>query len=129
MLQCTAVRRLPARQTLSQILAADDPPDDLAGVASGYAVCELGAHAEGEHAAHMWDSPEPECAVWFLWSDTGHRFATLTWCDAECKGDACGLHAEHPSAHLWDVVDPTTEALAHDLAAHPECWGFPPSGF
>ncbi|WP_143052450.1 hypothetical protein [Streptomyces sp. cf386] len=115
---------MPARETLAQILSAADPPEDPAQFASGYAVCELGEHHRGEHADHLWDCDNPDQAVWFLWTETKHRFVTLRWCPAEqANGDACGLYTDHPQDHTWNVIDPTQEAMKADIAAHPERWG------
>ncbi|MEU8989954.1 hypothetical protein AB0C98_26585 [Streptomyces sp. NPDC048558] len=117
------MRRLPARETIAQIITADDPPAHPARFASGYAVCELGDGHGGEHADHLWDCANPDEAVWFLWSETDHQFVTFSWCpDERANGDACGLYAEHPPEHSWDVVDPTQEALKQDVTAHPERW-------
>ncbi|MEV7278129.1 hypothetical protein [Streptomyces sp. NPDC093111] len=105
-----------------------DYPDHVAGE---MAMCELGEKHPGAHADHLWDigdSPETFRCVWLQWDDHEHTIASLPHCEAyeAVPERVCGLYADHPAEHSWDVVDPTREALRADIIANPERYGLPP---
>ncbi|MGW7352994.1 hypothetical protein [Streptomyces sp. NPDC054784] len=130
MLQCTAVRQLPFRETLAQILTCEDPPDRPVLLAAGHALCELAERHDADHAHHLWEHLSPDHALWFRWNDTAHRFQSLPWCTALRGGDeTCGLHADHPPPHSWDVHDPSRDAVLDEITSDPERWGLPPDPF
>ncbi|MFD5031300.1 hypothetical protein ACFVWX_31885 [Streptomyces sp. NPDC058220] len=109
-----------------ELLMSGNPPAELMEAVATHAVCELGEGHGGEHADHVWDEDERGGAMWFLWTDSAHRFAVLRWCEtlAADPDEACTVFAEHPSAHSWAVVDPVREALWADVERHPERWEF-----
>ncbi|RLL68065.1 hypothetical protein [Streptomyces sp. Z26] len=44
------------------------------------------------------------------------------------RGDdeTCGLYADHPPPHSWDVHDPSRDAVLDEITTDPERWGLPP---
>ncbi|MFJ4685483.1 hypothetical protein [Streptomyces sp. NPDC088789] len=122
MLQCTAVRRLPARETVQQIFAAHEGPVHAAQFAAGHALCELAEGHEGRHAAFLWDCADLDAGRWLLWDVEGFEFVTLTWCAVPRQDRICELYARHPSVHSWAVTDPTRDELAAQVDAHPDRW-------
>ncbi|MFJ4963585.1 hypothetical protein ACIP6P_14240 [Streptomyces sp. NPDC088729] len=106
---CTAVVLLPPPQRVARLMAAlGCPPPE-----AGYVLCELAENHDGDHAALLWEEDAKRLAFWACWNDRGTRLAGLAWCGVldGAGEDACGLYAGHPSAHDWDIVDPTLEAL------------------
>ncbi|MDT0489133.1 hypothetical protein RM717_01265 [Streptomyces griseus] len=83
-----------------------------------HVLCELGEDHGDDHADMVWDEGgRPGSAVWARWNGRDVKLASLPWCPAlTAEEDACGLFADHPSAHTWDVTDPTLEALRQELA-------------
>lgn len=79
------------------------------------AFCELGEGHDEDHAdlISIEDPTGPDRAVWARWKQGTARLASLDWCQTENhKEDACGLFADHPAAHGWDVRDLLKEAQA-----------------
>ncbi|MGA6168776.1 hypothetical protein ACPEIF_00765 [Streptomyces sp. NPDC012600] len=110
--KCTAVARF-------------DPPDRVVALFASvhrlearHLLCELGEDHGDDHAAMLWDEGgRPGSAVWARWAGKNLRLASLGWCSALTPDEeACGLFGGHPSAHAWDVTDPTLEALRQELA-------------
>ncbi|MFE2296339.1 hypothetical protein [Streptomyces sp. NPDC059452] len=85
---------------------------------SRYVLCELGEDHDDDHAGMVWDEGgRPGSAVWARWNRQDVKLASLFWCPAlTAEENACGLFADHSSAHAWDVTDPTLEALKQELA-------------
>ncbi|MDT0488912.1 hypothetical protein ACPEIF_12725 [Streptomyces sp. NPDC012600] len=112
--QCTSVMAMTAPDRIVALYAA------VGQMKFGHVLCELGEDHNNDHAAMLWDEGgRPGGAVWTQWDDRGVRIAALAWCPALTpKEEACGLFADHPSAHAWDVIDPTKEALSRELAKH-----------
>ncbi|WP_097982659.1 hypothetical protein [Streptomyces sp. f150] len=116
--QCTAVTLLPPPEFVLRLAAADGGSRPEAG----HLLCELAADHDGDHAMALWDDDTNRTAVWARWRGERATLAELAWCGAvEPRGEnACGLFAGHPSAHDWDVTDPTLAAVDAALAgAHP----------
>ncbi|MEV7165693.1 hypothetical protein AB0N79_23650 [Streptomyces microflavus] len=106
--QCTAMALLPPPDHVVRLAAPGHLPE------AGYVLCELGDDHEEDHATLLWDDDANREGIWVRWNETRARLAGLAWCtaiDARSE-DACGLFAGHPSAHDWDVLDPTLEAVA-----------------
>ncbi|MFE2292841.1 hypothetical protein [Streptomyces sp. NPDC059452] len=110
--KCTAVARF-------------DPPDRVVAffasvhrLESRHLLCELGEDHSDDHAAMLWDEGgRPGSAVWARWAGKNMRLASLDWCTALTSNEeACGLFGGHPSAHTWDVTDPSLEAWRRALA-------------
>lgn len=127
MSQCTAVALLPPPEHVVRYAVPGEPPE------AGYVLCELAEHHTGEHAALLWDVDASREGVWVRWHGSGGcssgggsgeraRLAGLAWCAAvdARSGDACGLFAGHPSAHDFDVVDPTLVEMDAHLDGHPD---------
>ncbi|MFD4589963.1 hypothetical protein [Streptomyces rubiginosohelvolus] len=112
--QCTAVTLLPPPDFVLRLAAADGGSRPEAG----HLLCELAADHDGDHAMALWDDDTNRTAVWARWRGERATLAELAWCGAvEDRGeDACGLFAGHPSAHDWDVTDPTLAAVDAVLA-------------
>ncbi|MFJ3575154.1 hypothetical protein [Streptomyces rubiginosohelvolus] len=112
--QCTAVTLLPPPDFVLRLAAADcgSRPE------AGHLLCELAADHDGDHAMALWDDDTNRTAVWARWSGERATLAERAWCGAvEPRGeDACGMFAGHPSAHDWDVTDPTLAAVDAVLA-------------
>ncbi|MFJ1592037.1 hypothetical protein ACIOD0_17560 [Kitasatospora albolonga] len=101
------------------------PPDHVSSLftpvhrlEARHVLCELGEDHDDDHAGMVRDEGgRPGSAVWARWDERGVRLASLSWCPAlTAEEDACGLFANHPSAHTWDVTDPTVEALKREVA-------------
>ncbi|MET9975852.1 hypothetical protein ACFYOI_00255 [Streptomyces microflavus] len=118
--QCTAVALLP-------------PPDHVVAPSvpghrpeAGHVLCELGERHDDDHAAMLWDEGgRPGSAVRVRWKGSGSaRLTPLPRCPAlDTRDEACGLFAAHPSAHSWDVTDPTVEAITREPARrHPHLY-------
>ncbi len=112
--QCTAVALLPPPDFVLRLAAADGGSRPEAG----HLLCELAADHDGDHAMALWDDDTNRTAVWARWRGERATLAELAWCGAvEPRGeDACGLFSGHPSAHDWDVTDPTLAAVDAVLA-------------
>ncbi|MFJ9318589.1 hypothetical protein [Streptomyces globisporus] len=116
--QCTAVALLPPPEHVLALAAPPHRPE------AGHVLCELGEDHDETHAAMLWDEGgRPGSAVWVQWDAEHARLLPLPWCparDPRNADNACGLFAEHPSGHGWEVTDPTDEAITQDLARrHP----------
>lgn len=131
-LKCTGMIPLPVAQVLFGMQLVGAPIECLAVFPEGFALCELGAHEDedSDHAVFVWETTNIDQGLWFWWNDTESKLAIAPWCGQSSasgvSGSACHLFAQHPSAHSWDVHDPTHEALKADLFANPEKYGFPP---
>ncbi|MFJ9107242.1 hypothetical protein [Streptomyces sp. NPDC102283] len=115
--QCTAVTLLPPPEFLIRLAAPGGSRPE-----AGYLFCELAAEHGGSHATALWDNDANRTAVWARWSGERATPAELAWCRAiDPRGEgACGLFVGHPSAHGWDIVDPTLAAVDAVLAqGHP----------
>ncbi|MFG3408220.1 hypothetical protein [Streptomyces sp. NPDC048142] len=115
--QCTAVTLLPPPEFVVRLAAPGGSRPE-----AGHLLCELGADHDGDHATVLWEDDANRVAVWARWSGSRATSAALAWCGAVApRGeDACGLYAGHPSAHDWDIVDPTLAAVDAVLAReHP----------
>lgn len=121
--QCTAVALLPPPEHVVRRAVPGEPPE------AGYVLCELAERHTGEHAALLWDVDASREGVWVRWHGSGERarLAGLAWCTATDarSGDACGLFTGHPSAHDFDVVDPTLVETDAHLDGHPDPAGGP----
>ncbi|MFB6909158.1 hypothetical protein ACFCWB_33265 [Streptomyces bacillaris] len=93
---------------------------------AGHVLCELGEEHDGDHATMLWDEDAgPGGAAWARWNGRGVQIASLDWCPEAATGkeNACGLFADHPAAHGWEVTDPTREAISRELAkGHPDLY-------
>ncbi|MFJ4572782.1 hypothetical protein ACIP4W_15395 [Streptomyces sp. NPDC088846] len=107
--QCTAIAKLhPPEDVANQI-----PPGHSAH--SGHILCELGEGHDDDHAQMLWD--DADNAVWVRWNNRKATLTQVPWCPVlDSRGDACGMFADHPAGHSWDVTDPTWEALRAVLA-------------
>ncbi|MFJ6615262.1 hypothetical protein ACIQPT_33865 [Streptomyces sp. NPDC091289] len=121
---CTAVALLPPPEFVVRLAGPGAPPE------AGHVLCELGEDHDGLHTALLWDEDVNKEAVWVRWNGCGAAgLVALPWCGVpDARGeDACGLFAGHPSAHDWNVMDPTLAAVDAVLAAeHPRL--FPQEG-
>ncbi|MGZ2360692.1 hypothetical protein LRE75_29105 [Streptomyces sp. 372A] len=128
MLKCTGLCPLPVEDVLLGMRQVGAPTECLAAFPEGYALCELGEH-EGDHATFVWETNSVTHGLWFVWNAAKCQLTITPWCAQEHRpdgwGSACHFFAEHPSAHSWAVRDPTQEALAADMDAHPENYGLP----
>lgn len=115
--QCTAVALLPPPDHLVALAPAGHRPE------AGHVLCELGEEHDDQHAAMLWDEGgRPGSAVWVRWKGSGlAKLMPLAWCPVrDPRNQACELFAAHPSAHSWDIADPTDEAITLVLARqHP----------
>ncbi|MFD0042350.1 hypothetical protein ACFVIZ_32450 [Streptomyces anulatus] len=114
---CTAVTLLPPPELLIRLAAPGGSRPE-----AGHLLCELADGHEGGHAMVLWEHDANHVAVWVRWNEDRATLAELPWCGTpDARGeDACGLFAGHPSAHDWDVVDPTLAEVDAVLAgAHP----------
>ncbi|WP_103531138.1 hypothetical protein [Streptomyces sp. SM11] len=114
--ECTAVALLPPPEILIRLAAPGSLPE------AGHVLCELADGHENDHAMVLWEDDANRVAVWARWSEGRATLAELPWCGTlDARGeDACGLFAGHPSAHAWDIVDPTLAAVDAELAReHP----------
>ncbi|WP_411083217.1 hypothetical protein [Streptomyces sp. cmx-18-6] len=115
--QCTAVALLPPPDHVIALSIPGHRPEP------GYVLCELGEdHEGGDHAAMLWDVRDrPESAVWVRWDAGRARLTRLLWCPTlDSRREACGLFAQHPSGHSWEVTDPVHEAITLALVEqHP----------
>ncbi|MFH9688669.1 hypothetical protein ACH4RG_07645 [Streptomyces sp. NPDC021019] len=112
--QCTAVALLPPPEFLIRFAAPGGSRPE-----AGHLLCELAADHEGDdHAMALWDDDANRTAVWARWSGERAALSELAWCGAidPRDEDACGLFADHPAAHDWDIVDPTLAAVDAVLA-------------
>ncbi|MYR95555.1 MULTISPECIES: hypothetical protein [unclassified Streptomyces] len=110
--QCTAVALLPPPDHLIALSPAGHRPE------AGHVLCELGEEHDDQHAAMLWDEGgRPGSAVWVRWKGSGlAKLVPLPWCPAlDPSNEACELFAAHPSAHSWDIKDPTDEAITRIL--------------
>ncbi|MEE1930369.1 hypothetical protein V1J52_19650 [Streptomyces sp. TRM 70351] len=109
--QCTATALLSPPEGVTRLATPDQP------VRPAYVLCELGEGHDHDHAQMLWEDDVDDGAVWVRWKEDRATFAELRWCpELTPAGDGCGLFTDHPSAHGWDVVDPTREALVAELA-------------
>lgn len=116
--RCPAVALLP-------------PPADVVRAATAPARpalrlrCELAEHHPDEHADLLWDDDRLGGALWVRWTDSRMYRVVLFWCThTDELGDACGLFADHPPGHSWEIID-TTEEASPEL---PPQRGVPDSG-
>ncbi|MGW8985945.1 hypothetical protein ACWGQ9_25200 [Streptomyces parvus] len=107
--QCTAVTLLPPPDFVLRLAAVGGGSRPEAG----HLLCELAADHDGDHAMALWDNDTNRTVVWARWRGEWATLAELAWCGVvDPRGeDACGLFAGHPSAHDWDIVDPTLAAV------------------
>ncbi|WP_415956382.1 hypothetical protein [Streptomyces sp. 021-4] len=108
--QCTGMAVLAPPDYLAELAGPDDPAHPE------LVLCELGEDHDDDHARLLWDE-DPHGAVWVRWNERRAVLSgVLPWCPEEQTGtgEACGLFADHPSAHAWDVVDPTMKAVADE---------------
>ncbi|MYR97519.1 MULTISPECIES: hypothetical protein [unclassified Streptomyces] len=110
--QCTAIALLEPPPHVVALFAP------VRRLEPGHVLCELGEGHDDDHAAMLWDEGGlPGSAVWARWAGRSVRLASLDWCGGTTPAyGACGLFAGHPSAHGWDVTDPTGQAIAEVLA-------------
>ncbi|WP_411084308.1 hypothetical protein [Streptomyces sp. cmx-18-6] len=115
--QCTGIMLTTAPAHIITLLAV------VRELRAGHALCELGEKHDGDHATMLWDEDAgPGGAVWARWDDRGVRITSLDRCPGVTADEenACGLFADHPAAHGWEVTDPTKEAISRELARnHP----------
>ncbi|MYU00472.1 MULTISPECIES: hypothetical protein [unclassified Streptomyces] len=125
--QCTALALLPPPDRLIALSPPGHRPE------TAHVLCELATGHDDHHAALLWDEGgHPGSAVWVRWRGSGlARLTPLPWCPARhprnAANEACELFSAHPSAHSWDITDPTHTAITHHLTRqHPHL--FPQSG-
>ncbi|MEV5616940.1 hypothetical protein [Streptomyces bacillaris] len=127
--QCTALALLPPPDHLIALSPPGHRPE------TGHILCELCCDHDDHHAALLWDEGgHPGSAVWVRWRGSGlARLTPLPWCPARhprnAANEACELFSAHPSAHSWDITDPTHTAITHHLTRqHPHLFPQPRDG-